>query len=88
MTSIFFQSSFMHMKSIFSLLLLSVLSAGFSQTKILVFSKTAGFRHSSIVPGKPAIIKLGKENGFLVDTTEDASKFSDAFLKEYQAIVF
>ena len=59
-----------------------------AQTKILVFSKTAGFRHSSIIPGKPAIIKLGKENGFSVDTTEDASKFTDAVLKEYNAIVF
>ena len=59
-----------------------------AQTKILVFSKTAGFRHSSIVPGKPAIIKLGKENGFAVDTTEDATKFTDAVLKEYNAVVF
>jgi len=54
----------------------------------LVFSKTAGFRHSSIVPGKPAIMKLGKENGFSVDTTEDASKFTDANLKGYNAVIF
>ncbi len=69
------------------ILSLFVLTAS-GQTKILVFSKTAGFRHSSIVPGKPAIMKLGKENGFVVDTTEDASKFTDAVLKEYNAVVF
>jgi len=37
--------------------------------RILVFSKTAEFRHSSIPNGKAAIQKLGLENGFDVDTT-------------------
>ena len=32
--------------------------------RVLVFSKTAGFRHSSIPNGIAAIQKLGKENGF------------------------
>jgi len=31
---------------------------------ILVFTKTAGFRHGSIEVGKKAIGKLGEENGF------------------------
>jgi len=90
MTSIFFQPSFMHMKmkSFLFLLLVCGLTTGFSQTKVLVFSKTAGFRHSSIVPGKSAIVKLGKENNFSVDTTEDAAKFTDAVLKNYNAVVF
>lgn len=56
--------------------------------RILVFSKTVTFRHSSIEPGKEAIIKLGAENGFLVDTTEDASYFNDDSLKKYAAVVF
>ena len=76
------------MKSLLSIVLSLMVLTTSAQTKILVFSKTAGFRHSSIIPGKPAIIKLGKENGFSVDTTEDASKFTDAVLKEYNAIVF
>jgi glucose/arabinose dehydrogenase/cytochrome c551/c552 len=88
MTSIFFQSSFMVIKLFFSLLLVGGLTTGFAQTKVLVFSKTAGFRHGSIVPGKLAIMKLGQENNFAVDTTEDASKFTDAVLKEYNAVVF
>ena len=57
-------------------------------TKILVFSKTAGFRHASIEGGKLAIIKLGKENGFEVDTTENAEIFNEKNLKTYSAIVF
>jgi glucose/arabinose dehydrogenase/cytochrome c551/c552 len=56
--------------------------------RILVFSKTVTFRHSSIEPGKLAIIKLGNENGFLVDTTEDARYFNEDSLKKYSAVVF
>lgn len=58
------------------------------QARVLVFSKTAAFRHSSIDTGKHALIKLGAENGFIVDTTEDASKFTEDNLKKYAAVVF
>ncbi|RCR68627.1 ThuA domain-containing protein [Larkinella punicea] len=58
------------------------------QKRLLVFSKTAGFRHTSIPAGQQAIIKLGKENGFAVDTTENAAKFTEANLKRYNAVVF
>jgi len=57
-------------------------------TKILVYSKTAGFRHSAIPDGKKAIEKLGKENGFGVDVTEDSSVFNEENLKKYAAVVF
>jgi hypothetical protein len=55
---------------------------GASQTgqRILVFSKTAGFRHESIEAGIAAIRKLGQENGIAVDATEDATAFTDANL--------
>ncbi len=56
--------------------------------RILVFSKTAAFRHSSIESGQKAIMQLGKQNGFIVDTTEDASRFTEENLKRYQAVVF
>jgi len=39
---------------------------------ILVFSKTAGFRHVSIEPGITAIQALGARHGFSVEATEDA----------------
>lgn len=59
-----------------------------SKPRILVFSKTAGFRHESIASGKEAIIKLGREQGFLVDTTESDSYFTEDSLKKYKAVVF
>ena len=59
-----------------------------AQNKVLVFSKTAGFRHGSIPAGKLALIQLGKENGFTVDTTENAEVFNENNLKQYSAVVF
>jgi cytochrome c len=56
--------------------------------RVLVFSKTKGFRHVSIEPGKAALLKLGAENNFDVDTTEDASLFTEQNLKRYGAVVF
>src|SRR5262249_1358833 len=57
-------------------------------TKILVFSKTVGFRHDSIPDGIAAIRQLGQQNGFDVDATEHSSIFTDADLIRYQAVVF
>ncbi len=59
-----------------------------AKPRILVFSKTAGFRHETIVAGKAAIIKLGREQGFLVDTTENDGYFTEDSLKRYNAVVF
>jgi cytochrome c len=56
--------------------------------RVLVFSKTAGFRHGSINIGKTAIMKLGEENGFLVDTTESENYFNEDSLKNYSAVIF
>lgn len=56
--------------------------------RVLVFSKTAGYRHGSIQAGKNALIKLGKESGFLVDTTENENYFNEDSLKKYSAVVF
>jgi type 1 glutamine amidotransferase len=56
--------------------------------RVLVFSRTTAFRHDSIPDGIAAIQKLGQENGFAVDATEDATLFTDENLARYQAIVF
>ncbi|HEY3114693.1 MAG TPA: ThuA domain-containing protein, partial [Gemmatimonadaceae bacterium] len=58
------------------------------ESRVLVFSKTAGFRHSSIGVGLAAIRKLGQENGFSVDATEDAGAFTSKNLARYSAVVF
>lgn len=68
-----------------------IVSTAFSEKKqkrILVFSKTAGFRHSSIKAGKEALLKMGAENKWVVDTTEDAAYFTGNTLKQYDAVVF
>src|SRR5918995_1029199 len=59
-----------------------------SLTKVLVFSKTAGFRHDSIPQGIAAIQQLGTQNGFTVDATENAGAFTDANLAQYDVVVF
>ena len=56
--------------------------------KVLVFSKTAAFRHASIASGVAAIQQLGVENNFQVTTNEDASVFNDASLAPFRAVVF
>ena len=58
------------------------------QSRILVFSKTAGYRHSSIEPGIAAIRQLGAQNNFAVDATEDAAAFTERNLRRYRAVVF
>src|SRR3954469_11176972 len=65
----------------------SIVAQG-QDSRVLVFSKTAGFRHSSIGVGRTAIRKLGQENGFAVDTTEDAGAFTSKNLARYNAVVF
>ncbi|WP_405292259.1 ThuA domain-containing protein [Algibacter sp. Ld11] len=58
------------------------------ETKVLVFSKTSGYKHKSIPDGMAAIQKLGLENGFEVDTTKNADLFTEENLKKYSAVVF
>ncbi len=69
------------------------LSIGFASAqsagkRVLVFSKTKGYRHASIPVGQKLIMQFGKENGFAVDTTENADIFNDDNLKKYHAVVW
>jgi uncharacterized protein len=77
------------------LLLLAIVVAwqnGICQTiranKILIFSKTTGFRHASIADGKIALLAMAAANGFAADTTEDAGWFTTTQLQQYKALVF
>lgn len=59
-----------------------------SPQQILVFTKTTGWRHSSIEAGVKAIKKLGEEQHFQVTQTEDAFSFHPENLKKYQLVLF
>lgn len=79
------------MKRLLCLIAIAALAASCStptEPRVLVFSKTNGWKHSSIPFANEAILKLGLENNFKVDTTKDASFFTDYSLKKYHAVVF
>jgi cytochrome c len=56
--------------------------------RFLVFSKTAGWRHSSIPAGIEALQALADKHKFSITASEDAALFTDAQLRKYNAIVF
>jgi hypothetical protein len=54
---------------------------------VLVFSKTAGFRHRSIPDGVAMFERLARLNGFRVTATEDSSAFETEKLARYRVVV-
>src|SRR3954453_18695718 len=56
--------------------------------RVLVFSKTTGFRHDSIPAGIATIRRLGREHRFAVEQTEDERAFTDRNLARYDALLF
>jgi cytochrome c len=59
-----------------------------AKPRILIFSKTAGWHHSSIAAGNAAMQKMGNLHDIEVDTTTDASFFYEENLQKYRAVVF
>ena len=81
--------------SVFIALVLSILAPGEAHAQsagpdfaVLVFSKTAEYRHASIPNGIAAIRALGEQNDFRVDASEDAALFNDRNLAQYRVVVF
>jgi type 1 glutamine amidotransferase len=56
--------------------------------RILVFSRTAGYRHESIPAGLTALADLGDANNFAVTATEEVGCFTRDGLRPYAAVVF
>lgn len=57
--------------------------------KLLVFSKTSGFRHASIATGKVAFTELGKKTGaFETVISDDLANFESDKIKEFDGIMF
>ncbi|MDT0630252.1 ThuA domain-containing protein [Rubrivirga litoralis] len=59
-----------------------------AEPRVLVFTKTAGYRHASIPDGVAALRALGGARGFEVDATEDSLAFAPERLAPYAAVVF
>lgn len=58
------------------------------ERKLLVFSKTNGFRHGSIPFGIKAVQLMGEQTGaFSVTATEDESYFEPETLKQFDAVL-
>lgn len=56
---------------------------------VLVFTKNGkGYVHDNIPASIEAFQRMGKENGFTVDTSIDAAVFAENNLKKYDAIIF
>ena len=55
---------------------------------VLVFSKTAGFRHDSIGPGIEMLNDEALSRGWTIESSEDASLFTDDTLQNYDVVVF
>ncbi len=62
--------------------------AGAQAERVLVFTKTAAFRHASIPAAIAALRGLAERHGLAVDPTEDAAAFSAGNLRRYRAVVF
>ena len=76
-----------------SFLILSLAAVSAADTpaatqRVLVFSRTLGFRHASIPVGVDTIRDLGKAHGFEVKATEDSAAITAANLARFQAVVF
>jgi type 1 glutamine amidotransferase len=55
---------------------------------VLVFSKTAAYRHEAIPDGIRTLEETGRELGWEVTATEDAALFTDESLGRFDAVVF
>jgi type 1 glutamine amidotransferase len=55
---------------------------------VLIFSRTAGFRHESIETGVAAIADLGRLHGFETVHTENAAVFDVANLENFDVVVW
>jgi type 1 glutamine amidotransferase len=55
---------------------------------VLLFSRTAGFRHESIPTAIAQLMDLQASGGYLAQATEDPTQFSPANLARFQVVVF
>jgi len=74
---------------LFAVIVIGLFSCEKAKPRVLVFSKTEGYRHThAIKAGYEVIFKSATEKGLTVDSTEDAAAFNEENLKKYQAVIF
>ncbi len=56
--------------------------------RILIFTRTKGFRHDSIPVGVRCLRELAAEQGLEVDQTEDPARFNPTELARFRCVVF
>jgi uncharacterized protein len=59
-----------------------------TMTRLLVYSRTTGYRHDSIPAGIDALRQLGERDGYAVDATEDPAVFTPDRLSRYAVLAF
>ena len=64
------------------------LNAQSRKKSILIFYKTALYKHASIPAGIAGLTKLARENRIHADTSSNAELFTEDNLKKYNAVVF
>jgi len=65
-----------------------LVAAAAGQPQVLVFSRTAAFRHQSIPAGLGGLTQLAQQYAFGLTATEDHAQFNEAFLASFAAVVF
>jgi type 1 glutamine amidotransferase len=56
--------------------------------RVLVFTRTLGFRHASIPVAVAAVARAAARQGMVVDHTEDPARFTTSGLRRYRVVVF
>jgi len=78
-----------NLRAILPLLFTVISLSGFSQQfKALLFTKTDGFHHESILEGVSTIKMLANRHHFTVDWHENATIFNDKALEGYAVVIF
>src|SRR5215471_14399448 len=85
----------LRMKILLSTLFAAITSLAFgaaTEPRVLVYTKNQVgqglYIHDNIATSVEAIKKLGAENHFAVDVSDQPADFTDANLKKYKALVF
>ena len=64
-------------------------AVNWAKIKVLVYTKNGkGYIHDNIPSAVACIQRLGKQNGFSVDVSDNPEDFNDANLKKYNALIF